>query len=196
MSTRRNRPGRPRDPEVDRAILTHALRLLSRQGYEAMSIEGVAAAAGVGKATIYRRYSDKRELTSAALSLLGREAPELTSSGDIRTDLVAAASKTLRYLAGVDAFTLIGTLLTQARENPEFLELFREHVLWPRRRALQALLKTGVRRGQLSGESDLERLIDALAGSIFVRHLSGLPLDEPTLESIVDFVVSSNEAAK
>jgi AcrR family transcriptional regulator len=60
--------GRPRDPAIDRAILDAALRLLAEQGYDGMSLEAVAGAAGVGKTTIYRRYPGKRELVVAAIS--------------------------------------------------------------------------------------------------------------------------------
>ena len=65
MATERKGRGRPRDPQADRAILMQTLRLLAEQGYAAMSVESVAAAAGVGKATLYRRYRDKRDLVVA-----------------------------------------------------------------------------------------------------------------------------------
>ena len=60
-------PGRPRDPEADRAILEATIEILGEEGYEGLSIEGVAARAGVGKTTIYRRWTSKAELVVAAI---------------------------------------------------------------------------------------------------------------------------------
>ena len=74
------RPGRPRDPGVDRAIVRATLNALAEQGYRGMSVEGVAAAAGVGKTTIYRRYASKEEMVVAALSTI-RHSMRTASSG-------------------------------------------------------------------------------------------------------------------
>src|SRR5262249_7192709 len=60
-------PGRPRDPEADRAILQATIELLSEEGYEGLSIESVAARAGVGKTTIYRRWPSKEPLVVDAI---------------------------------------------------------------------------------------------------------------------------------
>jgi AcrR family transcriptional regulator len=190
MKRERRGAGRPRDPEIDRAILMATFRLLAVNGYAAMSVEGVATAAGVGKATIYRRFSDKRELVIAALSMLRQEAPPLPDTGEVRSDLMGAIRDVLGYFEGLDGFAIVGTLLTQARRNPEFLELFREHVIVPRRRALTKLLQNAVRRGQLREDVDLDAVVDCVAGPVFVRHLTGLPMDEAWLESVMEIVLS------
>lgn len=181
--------GRPRSPEANRAILMQTLRLLAEQGYTAMSVEGVAAAAGVSKATIYRRYRDKRELVAAALSLLRQEAPALTDTGDVQQDLLNAITDTLRYFRNLNGFAIIGTLLTQARQNPEFLGLFREHVILPRRAAIKELLERRIQRGQLRDDLDLEATVDCIAGPVFARYLSGLPMDEHWLQWVVRIVL-------
>lgn len=189
MTKQREARGRPRNPELDRAILTQTLRLLAEHGYHGMSAEGVAGAAGVGKATIYRRYKDKRELVVAALSMLRQEAPSLTDTGDVQMDLLNAINDTLRYFRSLNGFAFVGTLLVQAGKNPEFLELFREHVILPRRAVLKRLLERGVQRGQLRAELDMEAAVDCIAGSLFARHLSGLPMDEQWIRSVTRVVL-------
>ncbi len=171
------------------------LRLLAEQGYTAMSVEGVAAAAGVGKATIYRRYRDKRELVVAALSVLRQEAPALTDTGDVQRDLLNAINDTLRYFRSLNGFAIMGTLLTQARQNPEFLDLFRKHVILPRRAAIKELLERRVQRGQLRGDLDLEATVDCIAGPVFARYLSGLPMDEQWVQSVVRIVLGGARKA-
>ena len=69
-------PGRPRSPEADQAIVDAALVVFAEAGYEGLTIEAVAARAGVGKATVYRRYPGKAELVfHAASCLTGGDAP-------------------------------------------------------------------------------------------------------------------------
>ena len=82
------RAGRPRSPALDRAILDAAVHLLSTQGYARMSMDAVAARAGVSKATIYLRYAGKADLATAAIAHL-RETGRPEPTGDLRADLLA-----------------------------------------------------------------------------------------------------------
>ena len=94
MSTPRL-PGRPRDPEVDRAILSATLRLLGEQGYAGMSVDAVAAAAGVGKTTIYRRFATKADLATAAVaSMIDEHARPPAVPGDMRSQWQRHRSQT------------------------------------------------------------------------------------------------------
>jgi AcrR family transcriptional regulator len=189
MTAEGEKRGRPRNPEVDRAILVQTLRLLAEQGYAGMSIESVAAAAGVGKATLYRRYKDKRELVVATLSMLLREAPPLPDTGDVKRDLLTAATDALSRLQRMNGFSIIGTLLVEAEQNPEFLELFRRHMILPRRAALKGLLERGIQRGQLRRSVDTEAVVDCIIGSVLARHVSGLPMDEQWIQSVIRSVL-------
>jgi AcrR family transcriptional regulator len=112
---------------VDRAILAAAARLLREHGYSGMSVDAVAAEAGVGKAAIYRRYRDKADLAVAALVAL-REIGEVPDSGDTRKDLAELARRLRRAFDGV-GMTMIGTLLAEERRNPELMERFRERAI-------------------------------------------------------------------
>lgn len=179
------RRGRPRSDRVDRTIRQEALRLLAERGYRAMSVEGVAAAAGVGKSTIYRRYRGKREMVLSALSAIAREAPRPPDTGDVEADLLRAATEALRFMQGINGFALIGALLLEEGRSPEFLELFRGQVLEPRHQVVRCLLERGARRGQIPAGVDLEVLTDCVMGAVLARHLRGLPTDEGWLRRLV-----------
>lgn len=164
--------GRPRDPELDRAILGAALRLMACDGYARMSLEAVAAEAGVGKATIYRRHRDKAELAVAALTSMVAD-EEAPATGDARADVVAILDVLVKRLHRGSDMRLLGALLSEEDRHPELLERFRAQVIAPRRAMLRHALAAGVARGELSDRVDLDLACDALVGPVFARHLAG-----------------------
>jgi AcrR family transcriptional regulator len=184
-STRR--AGRPRDPAADQAILATALRLLRDQGYDAMSVEGVALAAGVGKTTIYRRYPGKRELVVAAISSLAASLDPIPDLGDPGEELLRFARQTADVLgSGGLGFSMIGTLLVRERDDPELLELFRIHVIRPRMAQAAELFRRGIDRGRIRPDLSVETATHLLAGALFARHLTTRPPDEVPLEVAVE----------
>jgi AcrR family transcriptional regulator len=184
--TAKRTPGRPRSSEADQAILQTTLRLLVEQGYDAMSIEGVASAAGVGKTTIYRRYPSKRELVVAAMSSLARSVHPPPESGDLRADLLMFIQEMLGALRMGPGFSVVGTLMVKEREDPELLDLFRQQVILPRMQIVAELLRRGIARGDLRADIPVEVAVQMLAGAVFARHISGWPEDDAWLQSVVD----------
>jgi AcrR family transcriptional regulator len=180
-------PGRPRDPAADRAILDTTLRLLVEQGYDAMSVEGVATAAGVGKSTIYRRYPGKRELVVAAISSIAASLGPPADSGSTRDDLHAFVTQTFGVIRrdGV-GFSMIGTLLVKERDEPALIQLFRTAVIGPRLEIASGILRRGVERGEIRGDVPLDLVVQLFAGAFFARHLVGRPDDNKWLESVFD----------
>jgi AcrR family transcriptional regulator len=160
--------GRPRSKEVDRAILDAALRLMEREGYARMSMELVAAEAGVTKATIYRRYSGKEELASAAIAdLRERRAPRAT--GDAYADLVAELRHFRRGIERPNGMAMLGTVLAEERHVPDLLAHFRREVVLPRRARLRAILQ----RAELRPALDVEIAINMAVGSYYAAYLAG-----------------------
>jgi AcrR family transcriptional regulator len=180
-------PGRPRDPTADRAILDATIRLLVEQGYDAMSLEGVASAAGVGKTTIYRRHSGKRELVVAAISAIAASLAPPVDSGSARQDLQAFVRQTLDVLRrdGL-GFQVMGTLLVKERSEPDLIEQFRAAVLFPRMRIGADIVRRGMERGEIRPDIAVDVVIQFIAGSFFARHLVGQPDDDAWLDAAFD----------
>jgi AcrR family transcriptional regulator len=179
------RRGRPRSPELDAAILDAALRLLTAEGYARMSMDAVAADAGVGKATIYLRYRGKADLATAALARL-RESGRPAPTGDLRADLVAQLRQLRTNAERVSAMALVGTCLTEEQHTPELLTLFRERTLRPRRGLLRELLDAGRASGRIDRDADIDAAVDLFMGAYQARYLSGEPFGERWEERAVD----------
>ena len=179
------RPGRPRDERASQAILQAALGQLLERGYGGMSMEGVAATAGVGKPAIYRRHANKAELVTAAIrSILPViEAPD---TGSARRDIHELASQARPMTEGPFA-TLVGTVLAEKERRPELMDAFRERIAGPRREMAKSIIRRGIERGEVRADLDVEQASEALIGQVLGRHISGLPFDDAWFESAIEF---------
>ncbi len=164
------RPGRPRDARADAVIRRATLELLLEAGYRGLAMEAVAARAGVGKTTVYRRFPTKRALVAAQLAGL-QEGLELPDTGSALTDYFALATQVLEQEADVDIARLVPRLLVEASDDPGLLELVTTHLVAPRRELLKALLRRGAARGELRADLDLEDAADMLVGPFVYRML-------------------------
>jgi AcrR family transcriptional regulator len=181
--------GRPRDARADYAILTATLHLMAERGVRDLRMDDVAERAGVGKATIYRRYRSKDELVSEAVATLVSEIT-IPDTGSTRADLVALMTQAVELYSGSLAARLMPAVLEETRRNPELASMVRDQFLAGRRAALRAVLKRGVRRGDLRRGLDFELALDVLGGAIFYRLLvTGGPIDERLAEGIVELVL-------
>lgn len=180
MSTPRLR-GRPRDPEVDAAILSAALRLLSEQGYGRMSIDAVAAAAGVSKPALYRRFATKADLATAALASAIDEGARPPPDLEVEAALTRALEHLARRLRARNSMALVGTLLAEEVQTPRLIELFRARVWALRAGLLREVLGRAQARGEVRGDADLEVVIGMLIGSLYAAHLglARIPRDWP-----------------
>jgi AcrR family transcriptional regulator len=163
-------PGRPRSAEADAAILDAALAIFAAAGYEGLTVEGVAARAGVGKATIYRRYPGKVQLViAAARSLSAAEAPQ-PDTGSFREDLRLTARGLVHLLTDTTAGVAVRQLVAELDRNAELRDAHAEF-LAGRRANMAAAVQRGVARGELAQVTDAELVADLIAGPIFYRHL-------------------------
>jgi len=180
--------GRPRDPSCDTKIIQATLALLADDGYAGVTMEAVAARAGVGKATLYRRYAGKEALVVDALATLSDTVPRV-ARGDLRADLVALVESTMRT-TNSPAGRLLPRLVSAAVDHPGLLERYREQVITPRRRRFAEVLLAGIRSGELRADLDVEQTIDLLVGPVLYRSL--LRPQEPPLPAaeVVDAVLA------
>lgn len=184
-------PGRPRSAEADDAILEAAIELFAETGYQGFTVEAVAARAGVGKATVYRRYSCKVELIAAACraySDLGREPPD---TGTFRTDLRAVLDSLADVLTASSVGRVMPTLVADRARIPE-LDAEMRALVREKRRRHRAVVERAIARGELRPDVDPELVIDALLGPVFYRFLvSGAPLGAAYRDALVASVVQA-----
>src|SRR5262245_60600760 len=186
--------GRPRHPDTDRAILAATFRQLVEVGYGGLSVEAVAAAAGVAKTTIYRRYPTKRDLVIAALQV-EVPMPELSTGGDLRTSLRDAVHTVVHRMVDSGALRILGSLLVEANREPELLAMFRERLLEPRRNLVADLLRAGIERGELRPDLDPLVVTEMLAGATIAHHaILGQPLSDEWIDELVDHIWAATRA--
>lgn len=184
-------PGRPRSVACDDAICRATLDVLADAGLAGVTIESVAARAGVGKATIYRRWSGKDDLLVDAVARLTEPVrPVLT--GSLRGDLIALVGAAAQRTRSSMAARVMPHLMGHGASHPELLERYREQVIAPRRRRIGEVLRGGVLAGELRPELDIDFAIDLLIGPVIYRSLTRpedpTPPDYP--ERAVDAVLS------
>ena len=153
-----------------------------------MSIEKIASDARVGKSTIYRRYPSKEVLAVAAIATLKDDLGPPPDTGSAFTDIVEMLVQHRAILTNGPGFGMIGALLIEERRNPEFLELFRQRIIWPRRDDMMTVLQRGVDRGEIRADVDLDVVVDALVGSILAGYLAAVTGSRERIEMTVDTI--------
>jgi AcrR family transcriptional regulator len=165
----RKAPGRPRNAQADRAIIQAVFDLLSSgQSADALSIEAVAAKAGVGKATIYRRWPNKEALLVDAVATMKGPLPEPVGES-VRDDLVmlvsAMRNKRMEHYGKITA-----CLLPEIAKSPEMRRIY-QGVIEPRREVLRGVLRRGIATGELRADLDVELTLLMLSGPTIAQHI-------------------------
>ena len=182
--------GRPRSAEADRAILNAAVDLLAERGLAAMSIEEVAARAGVGKATIYRRWSSKGLLALDAFVTSFQEQQPLPDTGTLRGDLIAALTAWVRAVTGTSMGAMLTGLIAEAQHDPSLRAAWRERVLEPLRSQHRIMLDRAIARGEIPATVDREAVLDLFFGAAQHRLLlDHLPLTDDFIRQVVDVIL-------
>jgi AcrR family transcriptional regulator len=182
--------GRPRDPARDAAIHQAALELIAEIGYERMTIDALAARAGVSKPTIYRRWpGGKAEVTVAAMRAFQAQRAPLPDTGALRTDLMAAIGHICtekREQAGLTA-----GLSTQLRSDPELLGLVKGQLIDGERARMRPILDRAEARGEIADAHAVSPLfVDVALSMLHTRlGLSGEPVDDQFVAELVDHIL-------
>ncbi len=169
-------PGRPRDTRRDEAIITATLHALADCGFAGLSMEAVAARAGVGKATVYRRWPTKDALVSDALGTLA-DVSGGVQTGSLRDDLVAWLNTVRRHSIQTLAGRIMPRLLAERDDHPDLFETYRRRVMVPARERVAVLLHGGIVSGELCPDIDIEMIIDMLIGSVAYWQYTGYSRD-------------------
>jgi AcrR family transcriptional regulator len=181
--------GRPRRASARDAIIAATLALLAERGFQGTTIEAIAVRAGVGRNTIYRRWSSKEELVAEALHELSADL-DVVAAGDLRARLLEHIRDLVRLFADPLFGRILPGVLGELQRNPTFAQVYVARVVEPRRRAIVELLLQARERGELRPDADVEHVADLLAGPPFLRLLPvGLPpVTERYAEDLLDTI--------
>ena len=164
----RRRPGRPRSERAERAIIEAALSVFAESGTEGLCIEKVAARAGVGKATIYRRWPGKEDLLLDAIGALQNPLPE-PAGESVRQDLVVILNAMRDSVADPRRAREFALLLGEGAKYPRLMARYVETMLEPRREVIRSVLRRGVAAGELRPDADIEVALFMLTGAVLAR---------------------------
>ncbi|MDH3211576.1 MAG: TetR/AcrR family transcriptional regulator, partial [Myxococcales bacterium] len=179
--------GRPRSEEAHKAILDATLELLVEVGFSALTVEGVATRAGVGKATIYRRWPSKLPLVVEAF----RQLPQLeeVDTGNLVDDLKQMLQSYLQLFYTTPLAAVLPSLAGERAHDPQLSERF-DPVIQGRRQPLVRALERAVERGELSPDLDLDLAADLVVGPIAVRlFFTGAKLSPRMVGPMVDLAL-------
>lgn len=186
-STAEPQRGRPRSEKAQNAVLDSAAELLLDQGLAAVSMDAIAARAGVSKATIYRWWPTKESLALDALFHTWAGVPTVGDTGSLRSDLLKLLRPWARLATARPYGRVIGALLTEAQTDPEFAREYRARFVNPRREQGRAIFRRAIERGEIPADTKVEVALDLLYGPIYHRLLHGhAPLNDGFVRDVVD----------
>lgn len=161
--------GRPRDPGVDEGILEAAVELLTEGGFEKLSMEAVAARAGVAKASVYRRYPSRIELIVAMCQAYAAPQVTLPDTGSLRADLEQLVGFLNDSMCPTTTSgRIMPAMLSAAKEHAEVREAMQQFSA-TRRRRIYDIVKAAKARGELRADADADVIGDLVVGSMMYR---------------------------
>ncbi len=173
--------GRPRDPQTDERIIEAAANLLRKRGFERMTVDEVAARAGVGKATVYRRWPSKDDLAVAAMErLYALEIPQ-PDTGSIRGDLAESYRSVLTFVGSPEGSAYLKMSIAESVRDDRIAALYRRATERAEESA-RVMFVRAKNRGELRPDVDLDCCVQWLGGIIASRTITGRSL--PTLDDV------------
>jgi len=176
------------DPRVERSrrvILSAALDVLAEVGYGGLTIEAVAARAGVGKSTVYRHWSGKLDLVEDAIGSM-KQGYAFPTAGTVRERLTELLQQIAKAMAGSTWSNCLPAIIDAAERDPEVMTIHRR-LASERRQLLVDLLAEGVTTGEVPAGADLRLLAECLVGPIILRRLMlSERFDDASVQRLLD----------
>ena len=173
--------GPPRAPETDERITSAAAELLLLRGFDRTTVDDVAARAGVGKATVYRRWPSKEDLAVAAMeSLYSSEMPE-PDTGSIRTDLAQSYASVLAFVNTADGEAFLRTSIAESVRDDRIAALHRSSTE-QREQQTRVTFERAIARGEVRPDIDIDAAVQWLGGLLAIRAITHRPM--PTVDDV------------
>ncbi|MER3495196.1 MAG: TetR family transcriptional regulator [Mastigocladus sp. ERB_26_2] len=170
-------PGRPRSHQSHQAILQATLDLLAQVGYDRLSIDMIAAHAGVGKTTIYRRYRSKEELVADAIESI-REEIKIPYTGTVWGDLDSIIENAVQTSLTPIGRQILAMIISAASSNPKFAQVYWQKYLQPRRAGFHIVIERAKARQEIQTDIDSDLVFDLISG-IMLYAMVFTPTTEP-----------------
>ncbi|HEY1162322.1 MAG TPA: TetR/AcrR family transcriptional regulator [Candidatus Dormibacteraeota bacterium] len=184
--------GRPRSRQTNKAILKAAAEIVIASGLAEMTIEGVAERAGVGKASIYRRWPSKGALAFEAVVDAILAAEPTPDTGSMEGDLVRVAESWVRLSNARRGGRTLAHFIAEIQSDPDLAIAWRERFVNRIRRERRPIIERAIARGEIPPGSDSELIMDVLYGPLYHRYLNGhLPLDESFARGVARMVAAA-----
>jgi AcrR family transcriptional regulator len=185
-----NRHGRSEPARI--AVLEAADDLLVERGFAGVTVEGIAARAGVAKQTIYRWWSSKADILFDALTQDAAEFFTVPDTGDLGSDLRARLRELATFLASTDAGAVCRALAGQAQHDPAVAARFESEFVASQRTLDRQPFVQAASRGELSPAVDIELAVDQLAGPVYYRvMITGQPVGPAFTDALVECYLAS-----
>jgi AcrR family transcriptional regulator len=181
----RRKRGRPRDPEADGRILAAAASLILMRGFDSMTVDEVATNAGVGKATVYRRWARKEDLAVAAMEQLYRVEMPTPDTGTIRGDLRAMYSSALVFANSPTGTEYLRTSIKESMRDERIATLYRQASHRVEQSAVE-VFERAIERGEVRPDIPMGALIQLIGGIIAMRAIT--EQDMPSMDELDDLV--------
>ena len=185
----RRKRGRPRDPEADGRILAAASSLILLRGFDSMTVDEVATNAGVGKATVYRRWSRKEDLAVAAMEQLYRDEMPTPDTGSIRGDLHAMFASVLTFVNSPAGTDYVRTTIKESMRDDRIALLYRAASERAEKGAAE-VFERGMERGEVRPDLHLTAAVQFLGSLVSARAITGNEMPSMAeLDQLVEFVL-------
>lgn len=184
--------GRPRDPNIDAAVVNAALDVLAERGFSRFTVEQVALLAGVGKASIYRRFADKDALIAHALDHVNDDLPPVPDEGSVHERLSLMMNRARAAIPTSRAWRIMRHVVSESTDSPHLVQDFYRRVMHPRGDRIRSVLNQAKARGELPVGFDVELAIPALIGPmVFLSTWAGCEqVDAMPTEDMVELVLN------
>ena len=184
--------GRPRDPNIDAAVVNAALDVLAERGFSRFTVEQVALVAGVGKASIYRRFADKDALIAHALDHVNDDLPPVPDEGSVHERLSLMMNRARAAIPTSRAWRIMRHVVSESTDSPHLVQDFYRRVMHPRGDRIRSVLNQAKARGELPVGFDVELAIPALIGPmVFLSTWAGCEqVDAMPTEDLVELVLN------